>query len=261
MKRESLDLNTVNNSNLTDVINSLQNMPPKGAVLLDKSLLPSRGKLYNEDIYVKKISVKDIRSLAAIDESNIQGTINSVLQSCIYGIKINDILVGDKIWLIFYLRAFTYDDFPFPIRGTCDECNTIATYDYKLNNLDVLYLEKDVPDEIELGEDKIKISFPTIQTESDMIAVKTNDQCVDEISGDLLELAAYIRSVNGNELSLLKAYRYLNDMDAFTFSKFTNILTEYVFTAKPAAKFTCKKCGKEITLPISFVPAFFLPKV
>lgn len=261
MKSEPIDLNTVNQGNLSAVISKLQNSIPPGAVKLDKTLLPSRGKFYPDDIYVKKLTTLNIKNLASIDERNIQGVINGVLQSCVFGIDTNKILVGDKVWFIFYLRSYTYNDIPFKIRGECDSCRTIANYDYYLNNLDVEYLDKDVPEEFDLGDDKITIKFPTISTEAETVKLKTNDQIIEDIVSDLLDLSTYIYKVNGKELSLLNAYKYLCNMDALSFSKFTNYLTDYVFTAKPYATFKCPTCGKEIKLPISFVPQFFLPKV
>jgi len=261
MRSEPIDLNNVNSGNLASALAQMKNQIPAGAVLLDKTLLPSRGKFYPGDLYVKKLTTMNIKNLATIDEKNIQGIINGVIQSCLFGVDVNKVLVGDKIWLIFYLRSFTYNDIPFKLRGECTKCNTIANYEYCLSNLEVSYLDKDLPDEFEIGEDKISIKFPTIQTEADTVKLKTNDQIVEEIASDLLDLSTYVYKVNGKELSLMQAYKYICNMDAFSFSKLTNILTDYVFTAKPYAKFKCPVCGEDINLPISFIPQFFLPKV
>lgn len=261
MKSEPIDLNNVNNANLASTLAQLQNRMPSDAVLFDKGLLPSRGKLYPDDIYVKKLTTLNIKNLATIDEKNIQGIINTVLQSCIFGIDTNKILVGDKIWLIYYLRSFTYNDLAFKLRGECKRCHSVSNFDFHLDNLEVSYLDKDVPDEVLIGDDKISIKFPTIQTEIDTLKLKTNDQIVEDIVSDLLDLSTYIYKVNGKEVSLLQGYKYLCDMDAFSFSKLTNFLTDYVFTAKPYATFTCPACGDSIVLPVSFVPQFFLPKI
>lgn len=262
MKSEPIDLNNINGpTDLNAVLSKLQNKMPANAVLLDKTLLPSRGKFYPDDIYVKKLTTLNIKNLATIDERNIQGIINGVLQSCVFGIDTNKILVGDKVWLIFYLRSYTYNDLAYRLRGECSSCHTIANYDYYLNNLEVSYLDNDIPEYLEIGDDKVEIKFPTISTEAEAMKLKTNDQIIEEIASDLLDLSTYVYKVNGKELSLLQAYKYVCDMDAFSFSKFTNILTDFVFTAKPYAKFTCPVCGEEIMLPVSFLPQFFLPKV
>lgn len=261
MKSEPIDLNTINNSNLTDSIAKVQAQIPPGAVLLDKTLLPSRGKFYPNDIYVKKLTTLNIKNLATIDEKNIQGVINGVLQSCVFGIDTPKILVGDKIWLIFYLRSYTYDDLAYRLRGECEKCSTVANYDYHLRDLDVAYLDKDISEDLEIGGDKITIKFPDISCENAAVKLKTNDQIIEDIIADLLDLSTYIYKINGKEISLLNAYNYICNMDAFSFSKLTNILSDYIFTAKPYAKFKCPTCGEEITLPVTFLPQFFLPKL
>ena len=262
MKSEKLDLNNINQGNVGTISNELRNEPPKGSVILDKNLLPSRGKFYTETIYVKKLNTLNIKSLATINENNINNVINNVLSSCIFGIDIPKILIGDKIWLIYYIRAFTYNDIPFTLRGTCENCGNIRNYEFVLKDLDVMYLDKDIPEYIELpNKDKITLTFPTISTESAINKLKNDQNIILEINPELLELSSYILKVNDTKLSLYKAYEYICDMDAMSFSHFTNEMAELLFSAKPVAKFICPHCGEEIFLPMPFVPSFFLPKI
>ena len=262
MKSEKLDLNNINQGNVGVISQEINNQPPRGSVMLDKNLLPSRGKFYTDPIYVKKLNTLNIKNLATINENNINNVINNVLASCIWGIDTNKILVGDKIWLIYYLRAFTYDDIPFVLRGTCNNCGNIKNYKFFLKNLDVTYLDKDVPEYIELpNEDKITITYPTISTEGAINRLKNDQNIILEINPELLELSSYIYKVNDTKLSLYKAYEYICDLDAKSFSHFTNEMSELLFSAKPIAKFKCESCGEEIILPMPFVPSFFLPKI
>lgn len=259
-KSEPIDLSNLNNGNLAEVLSQLENKIPNNAVLLDKTLLPSRGRYYPEDIYVKKLSTLNVKNLATIDEKNIMSVINGVLKSCLFGIDVNKILVGDKVWIIFYLRAYTYNDIPFKIRGKCDHCESILTFDYRLENLQVQYLEEDLPEFFQVGDDKVKVKFPTISTETEINKLKTNEQVVEDLLPDVLDMASYFVELNGKPMTLIQAYRYILNLDAVDFSKLTNDLNPYIFNAFPYAKFTCPICGEEVTLPIAFVPSFFLPK-
>ena len=262
MKSEKLDLNNVNQSNVGDVTSQMKDQPPKGSIMLDKGLLPSRGKFYPEQIYVKKFNTLNIKNLATINENNINNVINNVIANCVWGIDPGKIMIGDKVWLIYYLRSYTYDDIPFIIRGTCDECGTIKNYEFHLKDLDVTYLDKEVPDYIELSSgDKITLTFPTISTEGAINRLKNDQNIVLEINPELLELSSYILKVNDQKLSLYKAYEYICNMDAKSFSVFTNEMSELLFSAKPVAKFKCPSCGEELLLPMPFVPSFFLPKI
>lgn len=262
MKAEKLDLNTVNQSNVGEISAEINSQPPRGAVMLDKNLLPSRGKFYPETIYVKKLNALNIKNLATLNESNINNVINNVLASCIWGMDYNKILIGDKIWLIYYLRAFTYDDIPFTLRGSCDNCGNIKNYQFYLKNLDVTYLDKEVPEYIELpNKDKITLTYPTISTEAAINRLKNDQNIMIEINPELLELSSYILKINDVKQSLYKAYEYVCEMDAKSFSHFTNEMSELLFNAKPIARFKCDSCGEEVVLPMPFIPSFFLPKI
>ena len=259
-KSEPIDLSNLNNNNLGEVLSQLQNAIPNSAVLIDKTLLPSRGRYYSDDIYIKKLSTLNVKNLASIDEKNISAVINNVIKSCVFNIDTNKILVGDKLWLIFYLRSFTYNDIPFKLRGKCEHCESILSFDYRLANLHVQYLDKDLPEFFQVGKDKVKISFPTISTETEINKLKTNEQIVEDLLPDILDMAGYFTEVNGKSITLIQAYRYILNLDAEDFSNLTNDLNPYIFNAYPFAKFTCPICGEEVTLPVAFLPSFFLPK-
>lgn len=271
MKSEKLDLNTINpdtinSGNLGNIMTAMMNQPPKGSIMLDKNLLPSRGKLYPDiPIYVKKLTPVNAKNLAAIDANNINKVINNVLATSIWSSPEFDytkIFTGDKLWLIFYIRSITYNDMPFRLRGECKECGNICNYDFTLNNLDIQYLDKKIPEYIELSNgDKIEIAFSTIATENAENQLKNRQDISIEINPELLEIATYVKKVNDVELSLFKAYEYISNIDAMTFAEFANEVSEYLFCTKPEAKFTCPKCGEEIYLPMPFIPTFFLPKI
>ena len=262
MKSEKLDLNNINQGNISSIVETLKNEPPKNAVLLDKNQLPSRGKFYPNDIYFTKLTTLNIKDLATLNEQNVNNIINNVISSCIWGMEGNKILTGDKIWIIYYLRSITYNDLPFNLRGACPNCDNICNYKFTLRNLVVSYLDKDVPEYIELpNKDKITIKFPTISTDAAINRVKNDQQIIIDINPELLEMASYIIKVNDERKTLYQAYEYLTQLSGMDFSVFTNTLSEYIFSAKPLAKFICPKCEEEILLPVPFTPSFFLPKL
>ena len=86
MKSEKLDLNNINAGNLGSLMETLRNEPPKGSVLLDKYQLPSRGKYYPNDIYLKKLNTLNIKNLATLNEQNVNNIINGVITSCSFNV-------------------------------------------------------------------------------------------------------------------------------------------------------------------------------
>lgn len=90
--------------------------------VLNKSLLPSKGLYYPENITYKKLTTIDIKNLSTMTSENMNGVMNGILSRCIDGVNVNDILLGDKMWFIFFLRCETYNDIPTPIKYKCPEC-------------------------------------------------------------------------------------------------------------------------------------------
>lgn len=265
MKSEKIDIsNDPKNNSLNSILADIKNQPPKGAILLDKNLLPSKGMFYQDKIYVKKLSTINIKKLATITEQNSNFVINNILKSSIWdgnGFDYTKILVADKIWLIFYLRSFTYNDIPFKVRHKCKNCDTIAHYDFVLKNLAVTYYEKPLPEYFDINGDQITIEYPTINTEMTVDKIK-NDPNVDlDIDTGLLDFSSYITKINGRDVSLITAYEYLTELDGMSFTKFTNLVSDYMFIATPYGKFKCAHCDEEIEVPIPFSPSFFLPKI
>lgn len=263
MKSEKITSTTPNidTSSPEAIIKSVQSQPPRGSVMLDKTLLPSRGKFYSENIYVKKLGALQIKKLATITEQNSNVVINNMIMSSLWGIDYNNILVGDKLWFIFYLRAFTFNDIPFKIRETCPHCNTITNYDYVLKNLDISYYDKQLPEYFEVDGDKVEVKFPTISTEAAAERIKNDPNVLMDIDKELLDYSSYIYKVNGEKYSLMRAYEYMTEMSGMAFSKFSNELSEYMFLAKPYAKFVCPHCGEEVEFQVPLSPTFFMPKI
>lgn len=263
MKSEKIEFNNpkIDTSSPDAIIKSVQAQPPKGSVLLDKSMLPSRGKFYSENIYVKKLTALNIKKLATITEKNSDYTINNMIMSCLWGIDYNKILAGDKLWLLFYLRSITYNDLPFKIKETCPYCGMITSYDYVLKNLDISYYDNELPEFFDVDGDKVEVRFPTISTESAVEKIKNDPNVLMEIDPELLRFSSYIYKVNGEKYSLMRAYEYMTEMSAMAFSKFSNELSEHMFIAKPFGKFICPGCGEEVEFQIPLVPTFFMPKI
>lgn len=262
MKSEKIDISTNPSTNsLEKIITEFENQPPKNSILLDKSLLPSKGVLYPEKIYVKKLSTINIKKLATITEQNSTFVINNILMSCLWGIDVNKILVADKLWLVFFLRAHTYNDLPFRLRGTCKACDTISNFDYVLKDLLVTRYEKPLPEYFDVNGDQVQVRFPTISTEAAVEKIKNDPNAAFDIDPGMLDFSSYIYKINGKEVTLVTAYEYICELDGMSFSKFTNAVSEYMFTATPTAVFECPHCGEQVEITVPFSPSFFLPKI
>lgn len=246
----------------TTVASAPQQKGPK-KFLIDKNLLPSRGQYYKNDLYARKLSAIECKDLSKVRKENVNAVFNKVIGSAISGVDLADILVNDKLWLIFYLRAVTYDDPPISVVGVCKSCENTKIYQYTLKNLDVTYADKVLPESFDLPNgDKITLRFPTIDTEIEVSKTKADPNMIENIDEDVMTIASHIKTINGETVGVYEAYEYFvrGNGSAKDFSRLTSILREYSFGAKPLAKFKCE-CGEDVLAEVLLTADFFLPKL
>lgn len=258
------DENIMNQSgNLTDITKAILQQQKKNDILINKSMLPSKGLLYKSDLSVKKLSTIDIKNLSTVTTETVDGVMNGILAHNIKGINVNDILVGDKIWLIFYLRSITYDDYPFDIKYKCNDCEHNGVFSMRFSDLVVNYLQEDFKYDYTMKNgDVITIGFPTIgnEVETNIILREPEKYSVTPIDEEIINISNYIKSINGVQKSTMQAYRYIEELDAISFSNFANYMADVNFGVKPYINIKCA-CGNIIQAPLTFSAEYFMPKI
>jgi hypothetical protein len=233
-------------------------------LLLNKDLLPSKGKFYPNDIYVKKLSTIDIKNLSTLSKDMIDGVINGILARCVQGVNVNDILVGDKFWFIFYLRNLTYNDYPFNVKYECEKCGKVGIYKMQQKDIIVNYLKDDFNSKYTMNNgDEIEIAFPTVGNEvqcNQIIKEPEKYSPTGEVDEAILNVACYIKSINGVKQTIMKSYEYICNLDALSFTNFANDMTDIDFGIKIYMEIPCE-CTNVVNVPISLAPEYFMPKI
>ena len=232
---------------------------PQG-VMLNSELLPSKGKYYSGPLFIKKLSTIDIKNLNTMNEETANAILNGVLANCITGVPFNNLLQADKIWLIFYLRSFTYNDYPVAIKYECPDCKRHAVFEAKINDFDVKYYNEDFNSIIDLPSGiKLEVQYPTLGHEQKANQLKRNDQLIEAVDPELIDVACYIKAVDGQNVSLMQAYDLLKNMEAMDFVMFSNYMIDNSIGLNPVMKIPCK-CGAEVEKRVQFTADFFMPK-
>lgn len=233
---------------------------PSDAVMINADLLPSKGRYYKAPLYVSELSPIDLKNLNQMTEDNANQVINTVLSNCIHNINYKDILQGDKIWLLFYIRSVTYDDFPIFIKYSCPECKKVDTYKVRLNELKVNYASDKFDPQLELPRcgKTITLRYPTLRLEERAQALTKNDQIIEAVDPELAEIALYIEAVDGQPVSPLEAYKFIKTMKALDFVTFSNYMIEHNVGLVPVVDIPCT-CGNTVKKKIGFTPDFFFP--
>ncbi len=229
--------------------------------LLDKKLLPSRGVFYPNDIYVTPFTGMDLKDLTNIT-TNVNQVIYKILGKRIQGVAVNDILINDKLWFLYYIRDLTYKGKEIAVKCTCPNCGAQTVKQYTFDKLHVVHYDKHLPDkQLKMpNDDLVEFAFPTIGTEIQINRLKNDPNVIEAIDDQFMLLASYIKSINGKKQSIMDTYFYVQNVDAMTFCFIVNTLDKYSFVCDRTASFTCD-CGAELNPIIEMDQDFFIPKL
>lgn len=235
--------------------------------------LPSNGVLYGGKIP----SEFRIRNMTTREEKKIFGStipdIDGVLEDCIIdkpdGFSIDDLTLQDRAELLYKLRVLTFGpDYWVSIK--CPHCGATREYKIDLSKADVIYLkEADVePFEITLPKSGDVLTCKYLrgkdvkeaEKQSKKVAKNSSGQLESEISY-VMSLAFQIKEVNGEKLSHLEVYSYLQNMHAFDSRYFQVYLDKKHFGVDQDLVVDCSACGEEIDTVIPLNSEFFRPRI
>lgn len=251
--------------------------------------LPSKLKLYPKGtkIYARPLRMIEIKQLTNINETNYNFVIDNVLKSTtiLDGVEYSDILTADKLYIVFWERANTYQGDGFSVEFNCENCMELAIekaekegteltrkdmveiarskYDFTVANLQLTDIKDDYDPnyeiELPISGDKVTVFQHTVGIER-----ATNKALLEKIipnaDEELLMIASVLSSVNGQPMDLKSAYIYLTEechpADFIAIEKYKS---KYDINISPVLKVDCKKCGGAVEAPLTFQPGFFLP--
>jgi hypothetical protein len=225
--------------------------------------LPSKYLLYPEGTKIlgRPLKVLECKKLAAINPSNINFVINDILRSAIKGIDVNNILSGDKLYIIFWLRANTYKESGFEIDFHCPKCNTESGYEFTLDNLQINRLESTDSMSLKLSDDSViefKMSTVADENRRDNFIEKYS-KIINDIDENLVDEVIQIKSINGREKTLFETYEYLTNLSPEIYTQIHNHLDKLFFGIMSIMDVKCSNCGGESQTGVTFRGQMFLP--
>ncbi|MFW6219518.1 MAG: hypothetical protein ACOC33_01490 [bacterium] len=229
--------------------------------------LPSKGKLYPKGtiIQARPLKVIEVKKLSSINEDNADDIVNDILRRTVIGINVNDILLSDKLYIVFWLRANTYRDSSYKVGFSCDKCESESNYHFELNSLSINYIKDDfdpnVPITLAVSKDELEMRFLTIGEERELYNFMENyKRTIKDIDVELLGLAFMTKSINGEEHDVMSRYKYILNMDPRDYSQVSTYVSDNAFGIDPWINAKCEKCGGESQIGITFREDFFIPK-
>lgn len=227
--------------------------------------LPSRNHFYPEgtQLYGRALNVKEVKKLAALDAGDVHFIINSVIQNAIKGLPFESILEDDKYYIIFWLRAVTYNEPGYKVSFNCSKCDKKSTYEFDLDHLHIKYLNE-FNDKINLKTgDKLCIKPLTI---NDRIKMERwlkdkSDLLKEDADEDTLQEAMQISEINGDSsVMILDKFNYIKRLTPKNYSQFKTMLDSNSFGVSMFMDVICDKCKEADIIVAPFRREFFIPK-
>jgi len=151
-----------------DIINNiLKDLPATNEILVD---LPSEGKFYKSfsgDVLVRPLTFDDEKFIIS-NKKEISDEVNVILSRCIKGVKIEELFLCDKLFLLLKLREVSYGN-DYAVSITCPKCEADLETVIDLGSLIVDKFPKNFKDPREITlpvlKKKIKIRLPRVNDE------------------------------------------------------------------------------------------------
>lgn len=251
-----------------------QNEPVDKPLTIDKANywkidnLPSKYRLYPENtvIEVKMLSVLNIKKLASMNERNADYIINDILKRCVRGIDINDILLSDKVYILFWLRSNSFRDSRYRVNFRCPKCDTESEYHFDINNLSINYIkdEYEPNKQISLITSKDVITLRYLKIGDEILFEKFKDiygKLFEEIDDEMLGISFMLDSLNGRKCEdMLERYKYVEMLSPEDFAFILTYIDKWAMGVDPTMNVECMRCGGNVPMGITFRSDFFIPK-
>lgn len=230
--------------------------------------LPSKGKLYPEGTRItgRPFTVREVKKLATMNENNYHQVIKDVLSGCIRGINIDSIVVSDKIYIIFWIRANTYKDANFTTPYTCEHCGRETEYTFDVGAFEFTYLSETFkPSDLTIqlmNGSILELSYLTIADEDRIsrfrVSMKSGLSQYDDLD---IAIASMIRTINGKPTNIKSACEYIDGIDPSSWAQLSSFVSKIDFGVQPVIDAECRyqDCRGVSQVKVMFRSDFFIP--
>ena len=235
-----------------DAIDSiLENLPTELETDVD---LPSKCKFYSlpdpgSNVSVRPMTFEDEKAIATIKKSDRMNPINYLLSRCVNNLNINELLLMDKMYLLYKIREVSYGP-EYEVNITCPKCNSDSEVKIDISKL----LLNEVPDDL---TDPREVTLPAIKKNAIVRFPRLKEEkYLNFIENKNVQFWRFIESIDGHSdkkvISKVLDKLPLGDMHVLI-SELTK--AEYGLDSK--INYICGDCAGETVVDIPIGENFF----
>ncbi|MCK9428486.1 MAG: hypothetical protein M0R17_00565 [Candidatus Omnitrophica bacterium] len=234
--------------------------------------LPSGGRYYKNQVGIpcklkgQPLKVRDSIVLEAMENSNDSEVIDDIFKRRIKGVSPGDILIGDELYILAWLREQTFTKTPLRKSFICSKCGHLNEDALvPLDKLMVYYLPASVTDpmscKLPISGNEIALRFMRRKDKVRIENFVNENLALRKLKIDdakLLEIASVLHG-----MGITDGIEMLENLDPTDFAVINNFFIKMNFGFNKSAFLTCEKeeCGFTSIVPIPFQDGYFLPKI
>ena len=233
--------------------------------------LPSNGVMYGEadsaSVTVSALTMQEEKILA--DPSRQRSDVmNTVISQCVTGLTIpyDELLIGDRMFLLFMVRNVSYGA-GYDMNLKCPGCSNNFAHHIEIpGDISIRMLEDGDEEPFfvtsSVTEDVIGLRLLRVKDEKE-IQRYSRQKASTNSSGDVAHtyrLAKHIVSVNGVEMSSVKAKEYVEGLYSRESYEIVDAIDDMTPGPRISMDIVCPHCGNEYKETMPFTDEFFRPK-
>lgn len=230
--------------------------------------LPSDNKYYlnGTRLLARPLNVSEVKLLASMKEENADYIINDVLTRTVKGIDPAEICRGDKYYILFWLRANTYQNSGYLMNFDCEHCGKNGNFKFDTGVFEVVAADDQVEDRKTItlpnSKDGVKVKLLRIRDDNRIREfLKSFERNGVFYDREMLDVAASIVSVNEEKKSIREAYNYIeNVLTPPDFAYLLSYIESISFGVSRFVKAKCDYCEEVTPVGVQFRQEFFIPK-
>lgn len=184
-------------------------------------------------------------------------------------IRVGDLLVVDRIFLLFQARMATYPSIPYGFRVQCEGCGKGVDMEVNLEDREVIYLDAGYEKAllVEVGDADVQLRLLTGTDEDDIAktakrrvrAARRRDKGTDD-EEYVLTLARHIAAIDDQEVNLGEALEFIMGLHGGDLLEIKDALEALRFGLDGEVVAECGRCGFDSHTTMPFGDEFFRPR-
>jgi hypothetical protein len=197
-------------------------------------------------VTLRPITFEEEKQLVGLSEKGMDPS-RLLIEKCVSDLKIDDILLIDKIYILFKLRELSFGSV-YKFMASCPACRHQQTISIDINDLPVTELDGEDQEEIELPMSKKKIVVRRASVKDEQIVMNT-ERVFDN-------LWKFVISFEGNDNPMV-IQKVLTKLAAGDINRILSVVMCEGYGLNNEVMFRCGSCGKETPMPLPLTKNFF----